>query len=201
MTNESPQSSGFEPDVPPVVSVEPLPATSPDSQNTPLRPTNRSNKTLWIILGVVFGAIALCCLVAAAVIVMGAIKSSKENTSASAVLDKYMRAMAAKNAEEAYDLFSPRAKRQIPILKVQEMLEGNNFVIFDGYKNLSVTSLVLSAAVNTDPDVPQGNLAKVAGTISYEGGVQGSFNGLLEKVNGDWKIDSIFVTVPPNKFK
>jgi hypothetical protein len=41
----------------------------------------------------------------------------------------------------------------------------------------------------------------VTGTIVFEGEIQGSFNGVLEKVDDEWMIDGMYVTVPPSKIK
>jgi hypothetical protein len=108
--------------------------------------------------------------------------------------------MVAKDFESSYALFSPRMKRQIPIAKIQAMIEGNNYVLFEGYKSLSVEQLNINAVANTNPDLPQGTVAKVTGKIIYEGGIEGSFNATLEKVDGKWKLDGMYITVPPNKF-
>jgi hypothetical protein len=124
-----------------------------------------------------------------------------EKAPVESVLDAYMRHMANKDADSAYALFSPRAQRQIPISEVQEMLEGNNYFLFEGYQSLSMTNLNISAAANTNPDLPQGTVAEVTGVITYEGDIQGSFNGVLEKVGDEWMIDGIYVTVPPSKIK
>ena len=80
------------------------------------------------------------------------------------------------------------------------MIQGNNFVLFEGYQNLSISSLNINAKVDANQDVPQGIVSNVNGAISYEGGITGTFNAILEKVNGEWQIDGINVTVPPNKF-
>ena len=117
------------------------------------------------------------------------------------VLDDYMRYMANRDAESAYALMSPRSQRQIPISKIQELLQGNNYFLFEGYQSLSVSNIYISAVANTNPDIPQGTVAKVTGVIHFEGSVQGSFNGTLEKVDGKWMIDGMHVSVPPDKIK
>lgn len=37
--------------------------------------------------------------------------------------------------------------------------------------------------------------------VSFQDGTQGTFNGTLEKVDDLWRIDGIYVQVPPSKFK
>jgi hypothetical protein len=37
--------------------------------------------------------------------------------------------------------------------------------------------------------------------ITFEGNIQGSFNGVLEKVGNQWMMDGMHISVPPGKFK
>ena len=176
-----------------------------DSNGTPdviSSPPKKANKKLWILLGVVVCLIGCCSIICIAVIGLGvysANKSVDERAPVMAVLDSYMRYMVARDAESAYALFSPRAKRQIPLSEIQAMFEGNNYILFDGYQSLTVTDFTITKGVNTNPDVPQGTVAKVSGTITYKGGFQGSFSSVLEKVDGTWQLDGISVVVPPSK--
>jgi hypothetical protein len=177
----------------------PLPQLQvPDS--IPLQP-QKSNKNTWIIVGVAIIALCLCSVICVAVFGTGLYKVYTEKAPVESVLDVYMQHMTNKDAESAYALFSPRARRQIPISKLQEMFEGNNYILFEDYKSLSVTNLNISASANTNPDLPQGTVAKVTGIIMFGGGFQGNFNGVLEKVNGEWMIDAMYVSVPPDKIK
>jgi len=166
-------------------------------------PPKKSHKKVWIIVGVVLGLLGVCAIIiflCIAVIGIGAGKVLTEKAPVESVLDAYMKFMAAKDIENAYALFSPRARRQIPISQLQDMIEGNNYYVFEGYQSLSVVNIKLSTMVNADPDVPQGTVANVSGTITYAGSFNGTFTGTLEKVDGAWQIDGIYVAVPPNKF-
>lgn len=173
-----------------------LPASSP---LPPQPPT--SNRKNWIIAGL--GAGILCLCVAACVAVFGTtmFKIYKEKAPVESVLDAYMNAMEKQDAESAYALFSPRVHRTVPISKIEELLEGNNYALFEDYQTLSVGNINISAAAHTNPDAPQGIVAKVNGVVTYENDVKGTFNGVLEKVDGQWMIDGIFVSVPPSKIK
>jgi hypothetical protein len=161
----------------------------------------KSNKKLWMIVTIVVIALCLCLVAFVALFGTSLYKVSKEKSPVESVLDDYMEYMVNKDAESAYALFSPRIQRQFPISKIQDLLDGNNYILFEGYQNLSVSNLNISKMANTNPDAPQGTVAKVTGAINFEGGIQGSFNGTLEKVDGVWMIDGIFITVPPEKIK
>jgi hypothetical protein len=139
--------------------------------------------------------------VAIAGIVVAAKKVAVERAPIEAVLDAYMKSMAAKDIEGAYALFSPRAQRQFASSDLQELTEGNNYYVFKGYLSLEIQNLNLNAAVNVNPDVPQGTVATITATVSYEDGFTGSMNAVLEKVDGAWMLHGINVTVPPDKFQ
>ena len=157
----------------------------------------KENKNRWTIVVVVIAVICICSVIC--LTLAGA--SMVERVPVESVLDAFMKDMVAKDIESAYALFSPRAQRQIPIDEVQKLIDGNNYILFEGYQNLSVQSLNLAAAVNTNPDLPQGAVANVNGFIEYSDSFTGNFTATLEKVDGKWMIDSINITVPPDKFQ
>jgi len=158
-------------------------------------------KNLWIIAGIAIAVICICSVICLALVGTGVGKIMVERAPVESVLDTFMKDMVAKDVESAYALFSPRVQRQIPIDDVQKMIDGNNYVLFDGYKNLSVQNLNLTATANTNPDLPQGTVANVNGFIEYSDGFTGNFTATLEKVDGKWMIHRINITVPPDKFQ
>ena len=89
----------------------------------------------------------------------------------------------------------------MPITDLEKLTQGNNYVIFEGYESLTVQNLNLAASANTNSDLPQGTVANVTGTVSYEDGFTGKLTAVLEKVDGEWKLFNFFVTVPPDKFQ
>ncbi|MBK8619095.1 MAG: hypothetical protein IPN96_18705 [Anaerolineales bacterium] len=196
MTDEL-QEPSKEPVVESVVKAENL----VDEPNAISPTSKRSNKNLWIIAGITIALICICSIICLALIGTGVGKVMVERAPVEAVLDSFMNYMEAKDVESAYALFSPRVQRQIPIDDVQEMIEGNNYVLFDGYQSLSVQNINLTAAANTNPDLPQGTVANVNGFIEYVDGITGNFTATLEKVDGQWMIHRINITVPPDKFQ
>jgi len=79
-----------------------------------LRPRNLK-KTVWIIAGVIFVGICICLILCIAVLASGTGSVVKEQKPIMSVLDTFMREMEAKNGENAYSLFSPRAQKQTPL--------------------------------------------------------------------------------------
>jgi hypothetical protein len=110
-----------------------------------------------------------------------------------------MGAMLDKDSTSAYALFSTRSKRNIPLTEIQKMLQGNNYILFEGYQKATVTFVNITYAANTNPRRPQGTVANIKGTIQYTGGFTGRFEAVLEQENKEWKIFYIDVTVPPDK--
>ena len=185
--------------------IEPVPAAAPVSVPPAPPATGKSHKTFWIVAGSIVSVLCLCALAVLAVTVPTLIKSviavMQERAPVTAVLDSFMQKMTARDTRGAYALFSPRAQRQVPVSTVEKLDQGNNYVLFEGYQSLTVDNLTLTAALNTNPDVPQGTLANVSATVTYEGGFKGKLTGTLEKVNGVWMIDRVYVTVPPDKLQ
>ena len=183
-----------------VSSQQEIPSESKDSAPVPNQP-QKSKRNIWIIVGLVAVVVCLCLIACIALFGTSMYKVSIEKAPVEAVLNTFMEDMVAKDVESAYALFAPRVQRQIPLEDVQEMIEGNNYVLFDGYQRLTVQNLNLGGSVNTNPDVPQGTLARVDGFIEYSGDFTGRFTATLEKVDGKWMIDRIDITVPPEKFQ
>ena len=110
-----------------------------------------------------------------------------------------MNAMEDRDTENAYLLYSPRAQRQVPIEDLQELLEGNNYFLFKDYESVSIANININLVANANPDLPQGTIAIVNGKVTYENGSTGQFEAILEEVEGEWKLDAIKITIPPNK--
>lgn len=161
--------------------------------------TKKSNKTLRIILVTVAAVLCLCSAVCAVVFALGIGKAMVEKEPVEAVLDSYMDAMTAKDADRAYKLFSPRAQKQVDKLKLTEAIEGKNYILFEGYQGITADRLNLGAYANSNANLPQGTVANVNGTVLYEGGIRGNFTAVLEKVDGQWMIHSININVPLEK--
>lgn len=159
----------------------------------------RSRRTLFIVVSIIALSLCACVGIAALTIGRGILSLGTEQATITPVLDQFMQAMVSRDVNGAYALFSTRAQRQTPITDVETMFEGANYVLFEGYQSLTIESTNLSTNVNTDQDVPQGQVATVSGTITYAGDITGSFRATLEKEGGAWRLHAINITVPPSK--
>jgi hypothetical protein len=205
MTNNDPQFMHNQQNVnlldnPSVSKAEPVPEFSETVpvQHSGLKKTNKKHR---IIIAIALGIFAFCCLAALLSFIYSTVISVREKRPIEQVLDSYMYAMSVKSAEGAYALLSPRAKQQNSLRQIQELLEGNYFVLVKDYERVSISTWRVAATVNSDPLKPQGTVAIVSGTIYYRDGSTGTFNGILEKIDDEWRIYDVSVSVPPEKFK
>jgi hypothetical protein len=162
---------------------------------------NTSNRQLWIIAGLFVAILCLCIFPCLGLVGTGVGKVIVERAPVEATLDTFMKNMEAKVVESAYALFSPRAQRQMPIIDIEELIQGNNYKVFEGYESLTIQNFNLTAAANTNPDMPQGTVAKVTAMVSYSDGFTGNLTAVLEKVDGEWRLFNFHVNVPPDKFQ
>lgn len=180
--------------------------TQPEQMQPPMEPEvsasdARRRKTRRIVLiavALIIG-LCLCVVICVAVAVTGGIKAATERGPIERVIDEFMQAMAKGDTDTAYALLSSRGQRKASRAQLDELLQGNNAALFDGYKGVEVSTLNLTAQVETNPDLPQGTVANVSGTISYEGAFTGRFEAVLEKENEQWMLFGIHISVPPDK--
>lgn len=158
-------------------------------------PSKKPKRWLRIILGAAIIFVVCACV---GVVIFG--KILQERGPVESVLDAFMKYMATKDHDRAYALLSPRAQKQYPLSSLQGLTEGNNYVLYEGYKSLSIASINISLKIEPDENQPQGTVAEVSGTVTYEDDIQGTYSAVLEKIADIWKIYGIFVTVPPEKF-
>lgn len=151
----------------------------------------------YVVIAAVF--VCACLTIGGAVVAIGLNRVSSERAPVESVLVDFMEAMATKDSEAAYAVYSPRAQRQFSQDVIEDMMVGNNFVLFEGYQSLMLTNIKILAVTNTNPNVAQGTVAEVTGIISYEGDFTGQFDATLEKDDEQWLLHNINVTVPPNK--
>jgi hypothetical protein len=175
------------------------PPADTDSSNVP----KKKRRTTVIVVAVVVVAVCLCssiCVVAGGWgIVTGIIKAAQERDDVTAVIDQFMGEMEKKDAAAAYALFSTRAQRQMVLSNLEKLVEGSNYVIFDGYESVVVTNLSIKAAFNTNANAARGTIAEVAAVVTYEGGITGKLTAILEEEDGEWRLHNFNITVPPSK--
>jgi len=129
------------------------------------------------------------------------IRVALERDDVEGAIHQFMLAMARKNTNAAYAVFSERAQEKVPLSKLQEMVQGNNYALFNRYDSVEAQWLNIGPAVSSNPEMPQGIVARATGETRYTDGSVGRFEAVLERVKGEWKLDFINVTVSPDKFE
>jgi hypothetical protein len=166
-------------------------------------PTIKSNGNVFIILSIVV-LVGLCvisaCVGISGLIGAGVFKVITEKPKVESVIDEYLTAMDSQDAGKAYTLLSPRVKRIISLDDVEYLLEGNHYAVFEGYQSIAFTNFSLTMTYDYDPDMPQGLVAEVDGMISYADGFTGDFTAVLEQDGEEWRLYSINVNAPVEKF-
>lgn len=114
-------------------------------------------------------------------------------------IDGVLRSMGDRDLERAYTCFSTRAKRTFPMADLDRFISGSNFALVDGYTGLVISSMNINRVTSSNPDAPQGLVARVEGYLRYEDHVSGTFQAVLEKEGGLWKIYSIQIDPPERR--
>lgn len=179
---------------------EPAASSAPPPPAGAPPPAKKSRRTLFLIIGGVASTLCVCVAVVAAFVAQGIFAVSREQAAITPVIQQFMAAMERRDTDAAYDLFSSRAQRQTPLAEVEQLVGGENYVLFEGYEDAKVETTNLTSSINTNQDVPQGQVATVSGSITYADSVQGTFRAVLEREDDAWRLFSINVTVPPSKF-
>ena len=180
---------------------EPIAPTPPVSDVIP-EPPKKSNRTLWTILAIATTVVVccLCIMLCMGTVGTGIWKAYTEQKPVQAVLDAYMKAMAAKDVDSAYNLFSPRVQKVATPAKLREMLQGNNYVVFENYESLTIVNFNISTADNTNPDAPQGTVARWTARSLIAMGSRALSMGLSKRWTEHGKSTVLSSPFRPTKF-
>jgi hypothetical protein len=159
-------------------------------------PPQPRSKAPWIILLVVVGGIVLVPCICGGVLLglagRGISMAVTERANVEQVVNTYLQKMEDKDVAGAFALFSSVAQRKTPQSEVQRWVNGPDYGVFSDYKSATVSNIQIQSTTNR-------TMARVHGTVSYEGGVTGTFQAVVGREGDAWLIDGINVTVPPSK--
>jgi hypothetical protein len=198
-SEESREASMSEPEPTSERRIQPAPIPEPGVAGSAPGVAQRKGRLAFALVALLL-ALGLCVVICVAASATSSARTDAEKPGIESVLDQFMNAMERRDLDEAYSLFSTRARRQVSRSEIGGLLEGSNYVLVEGYQRLSITRLRIEVAVNTNPDIPQGTLAHVEAAVEYEGGFTGSMQALLEQEQGEWRLFTMNVQVPPDKF-
>jgi hypothetical protein len=115
-----------------------------------------------------------------------------ERANVEQVVNTYFQRMENKDGAGAYALFSPTAKRTVSQSKVEELITGENYSLFSDFERATITNIQVMTS-------PTRTVANVQGSVTYDGGVTGTFRGVVGREGDEWMIDGMHVTIPPSK--
>lgn len=125
---------------------------------------------------------------------------SEAQGEAATLIDSYMRAMANRDAAQAHALLSSRAQAVYSIGDVEQLLQGSDYGLYEGYESAEVARVIVTSRLSTNPNVPK-TMAQVTGKINYQGGVTGTFEANMELEDGQWRLSKVWIVVPPEKLQ
>jgi hypothetical protein len=116
-------------------------------------------------------------------------------TEAEKTVDRFMKLMAAREVYAAEPLFGVGSDAVERRRALASMDEGENYVLFEGYRTISTDEFLLMHAFGcmTSPSI------SMEGAVLYDDGSHGRFTAKLRRENGDWVLSAVNVTVPPTK--
>lgn len=168
-------------------------------------PDKPIKKSPWKLIGIIAGLIVLltciCETGAAVYFTKKMVNNHLEQPEVLAVIDHFMYLMKYNNAEDAYNLFSARQQKITSLQDIEEMLDGDNYLMFEGYWELNLIEFEISIQKSYNLDWPQGTVAYVFCEVLYQKENLQLLEAILEKQDGEWKLADIFVYPPSDNLR
>ncbi len=118
---------------------------------------------------------------------------------AEAILHEFMSAMVKKETDRAVVLFSDRAG--VTTAELKKLVQGNNYVLFDGYRDVIVTTIYGPPAFSNQPWGYAGGVWTVEATVNFEGDFTGTIKAFMEYDGAAWRLYGINVIPSTDKIK
>lgn len=117
----------------------------------------------------------------------------QEIKSIEVLVQDFLTAMSNKDADKAYALMSSESDAQNQLSNIDTQLQGNKYVIFEGFREISLNEVNISQFGTY-------KYAEVSGDVYYEEGFIGDFTAKVVKEGQEWKIQWLTVNAPAGKF-
>lgn len=120
------------------------------------------------------------------------------------IVEREIRAMSFRSANEAYWLYSQRTRKSLRREDLEAFCRDRERFIAFSYYQPGTSTTTSWAMVEDPPDEPGGEpirRMRLEGTIQYQDGTQGVYRTELELEPGGWRLNSLDVTAPPGKKK
>jgi hypothetical protein len=144
--------------------------------------------------------VSLCCVALIGFTIYSVNLIKPEDAADQAVIqklvDQFLTFLAAKDTQDAYDLFSTQAKINTPKGKLDDLISQNYSVLFFGYQRNVINSIDISSGLDLSSKAVDNRVAHISGTIYYEGGATGKYEAYFNRENNSWRIYTINFTIP-----
>jgi hypothetical protein len=168
------------------------PQDVPDNTLVGWQPRERPRRLRdrWPLLLVLFAGLSMLCVgIPAALLLFYGDDNRAEWESAA---HEFMCAMRDGEVENAFAMFAAGPEIGTVRSQLQYMTTSDQFVLFDGYQRLEMTTW--NHRLGTG-----GDTVTLEGVVEYADGFEGTFNALLVRENSSWKVGSFYVWVPWEK--
>lgn len=147
---------------------------------------------------VIFGLLTLLlvlsmCLGVGGITALDEIRQYFERREMSAALDTFMVAMSQGDSAAAYHLMAEDFQDRVPYHQLDAMLRGDEFGLFEGYRELEINSVAMRTQRNGTV------IAEVTGHFRYDGDFEGDFVTRMIEEEGNWRLASLQIHVSPAK--
>lgn len=151
----------------------------------------RKRKNKRIIIGVIVIFLLIIC--AGCVIVGNLVRNLDFSfDSDSPTVEEFIQSMSDKDVDHAYGMLSTSGQATYSRADMNAMVDGIDFVLFEGFQDITITNFKSYSGTN-------GTYQQVQGMVNYQNQWQGEFYFILDKEDGEWKVSSFEITVPPGK--
>jgi hypothetical protein len=147
---------------------------------------------LLLVVGPALGAFMALCLCASLVGVAWR-GFLAEQAQIAAVLDTVLGLMRDREIDQAHALFATTAQSRALRSDLEHITTGPSAVLFEGYRSVAVDAA--NIGLENSPEVT-GLVARVMGTVTYDQGYSTTFDAMLLKEAGEWRLINVNVTVP-----
>lgn len=159
------------------------------------KPPSPTRSILWWLAGGVLVAFFCCGGLCVIPIGRAVYQAATERDDVEQLLTAFLADLEAKDFEACLAHFSARSIR-VASLSTEKMEQLASDPAFRGARTAHITTINVTYAFNSNPDLPQGTVANVSGTATYEDGSTATLQATLEKEDQTWRIHKLVLNRP-----
>jgi hypothetical protein len=153
-------------------------------------------KVLLLGVGLLLGGVMGMCLCAGLAGIATAAVAS-EQRQIEAVVHSALSLLRDHEIDQSYALFAAAAQSPALRSNLELTSAGANYLLYKGYRSVQVDMANIGFEFY---DEASGLVGRVMGTVTYDRGDTTTFDAVLLKENGHWKLLTVNVTIPPARY-